>query len=127
MSSAAPTSAQLTSDLGDTQSAVESVATESNVDANGVTMDHGANNGNGTKGPGLRRPDDVAIKQQRMKSWQPLLHPRYVIAAYFIIGIVFIPTGELRNDYWIEKNSRNFFVIAIIDCLGTQTMALTRC
>mmetsp|Transcript_23594 Transcript_23594/g.48843 ORF Transcript_23594/g.48843 Transcript_23594/m.48843 type:complete len:426 (-) Transcript_23594:259-1536(-) len=91
MSSAASTGARPTSTVEDTQSAVGSVATESNVDAI-------ANNGNVTKGPGTRRPDDVAIKQQRMKSWQPLLNPRYVVAAYFIIGIVFIPTGlVIRN------------------------------
>lgn len=42
-----------------------------------------------------RRPNDVALTQQRMKTWQPLLSPRWVIAAYFIIAVIFIPAGEL--------------------------------
>ena len=41
-----------------------------------------------------RRPDNVAIKQQRMKSWQPLLDPKWVIGVYLLIGAAFIPTGE---------------------------------
>jgi hypothetical protein len=41
-----------------------------------------------------RKPSDVALKQQRMKSWQPLLSPRWVIAAYFLIAVIFIPVGE---------------------------------
>ena len=42
-----------------------------------------------------RKPSDVALTQQRMKSWQPLLDPKWIIAAYLAIGIIFIPTGEL--------------------------------
>lgn len=41
-----------------------------------------------------RRPGDVALKQQRLKSWQPLLSPRWVIASYFAIALIFIPVGE---------------------------------
>ena len=41
-----------------------------------------------------RKPSDVALTQQRMKSWQPLLDPKWIIAAYLAIGIIFIPTGE---------------------------------
>mmetsp|Transcript_45017 Transcript_45017/g.95797 ORF Transcript_45017/g.95797 Transcript_45017/m.95797 type:complete len:456 (-) Transcript_45017:264-1631(-) len=44
------------------------------------------------------RPADVALKQQRMKSWQPVLDPKWVIACYLMIGIIFIPTGVvIRN------------------------------
>ena len=38
-------------------------------------------------------PADTALKQQRMKAWNPILHPVYVIASLLIIGAVFIPTG----------------------------------
>ena len=41
-----------------------------------------------------RKPSDVALTQQRMKSWQPLLDPKWIIAAYLAIGIIFIPTGK---------------------------------
>ena len=45
-----------------------------------------------------RRPTDVALMQQRMKAWQPLLSPRWVIAAYLVIAIIFIPVGESRQE-----------------------------
>ena len=45
--------------------------------------------------PKTRRPKDVALTQQRMKSWQPLLDPKWIIITYLCIGVIFIPTGEL--------------------------------
>lgn len=61
-----------------------------------VPVGNGQTNGNGdeTTPAHSRRPADVALKQQRMRSWQPLLDPKWVIACYLFIGIVFIPTGE---------------------------------
>ncbi len=41
-----------------------------------------------------RMPSDTAFTQQRIRSWQPLLDPRYVIAAWLMIGIIFVPVGE---------------------------------
>jgi hypothetical protein len=44
---------------------------------------------------------DTAFKQQRLKSWQPLLTPKSVIPVFFIIGLVFIPIGmvlKLASD-----------------------------
>lgn len=41
-----------------------------------------------------KRPADVALKQQRMKAWQPLLDPKWVIPCYLLIGVIFIPIGE---------------------------------
>jgi len=45
----------------------------------------------------MRRPKDTALKQQRMKSWQPILDPWYVIATLAAIGIVFAPVGVVLN------------------------------
>lgn len=46
-----------------------------------------------------RRPTDQALTQQRMKAWQPILDPKWIIASYLLIGIVFIPTGiVIRNQ-----------------------------
>lgn len=42
-----------------------------------------------------KRPEDTNFKQQRLKAWQPLLTPAYVIATFFVIGIVFIPIGAV--------------------------------
>jgi hypothetical protein len=39
------------------------------------------------------RPDDTAFKQQRLKAWQPILTPLWVIMTFTIIGIIFIPIG----------------------------------
>jgi len=39
------------------------------------------------------RPADTAFKQQKLKSWQPLLTPKNVIPIFFIIGIIFVPIG----------------------------------
>lgn len=48
------------------------------------------------------RPKDTALRQQRMKSWQPILDPWYVIAAFAAIGIIFVPVGfklnQISND-----------------------------
>ena len=44
--------------------------------------------------PKNRRPKDVALTQQRMKSWQPLLDPKWIIITYLCIGVIFIPTGK---------------------------------
>ncbi|KAJ3022638.1 hypothetical protein HKX48_005700 [Thoreauomyces humboldtii] len=38
-----------------------------------------------------RRPADTAYKQQRLKAWQPVLAPKVVLPAYFLVGLVFIP------------------------------------
>lgn len=46
-----------------------------------------------------RKPADVALFQQRMKAWQPLLDPKWMIAAYLCIGLIFIPTGTLRLSF----------------------------
>ncbi len=47
----------------------------------------------GNKNTQSRRPIDTAIRQQRMKSWQPILDPVYVIMGFFALGAVFVGTG----------------------------------
>lgn len=65
----------------------------SNNDKQQQEEDNDKNKSNAT-----RRPLDVALTQQRMKSWQPLLDSRYVIAIYLIIGIIFLIVGfVIRN------------------------------
>ena len=44
------------------------------------------------------QPIDTALKQQRMRTWQPILDPKYAILAYFIIGVVLIPVGIMSNQ-----------------------------
>ncbi|KAI9355868.1 meiotically up-regulated gene 89 protein [Pilaira anomala] len=45
-----------------------------------------------------RRPVDGAFRQQRLPAWQPVLTPKTVLPAFFIIGIMFLPIGGLL--YW---------------------------
>lgn len=40
------------------------------------------------------KPDDTDFQQQRLRAWQPLLTPVWVISAFFIIGIIFVPIGN---------------------------------
>lgn len=49
--------------------------------------------------PLLNEPPDTALKQQRMKAWNPILDPTYVILALFIIGVIFTPIGLKFLEY----------------------------
>jgi len=54
-----------------------------------MSSDHGKD-----EDPNLHKPNvDTAWRQQRLHSWQPLLTPPYVIAAFFVVGFFFIPMG----------------------------------
>ena len=53
-----------------------------------------------------RRPVDTAIRQQRMKSWQPILDPFFVIVGLFVLGVVFVATGKYRTG--ITRSSVQF-------------------
>lgn len=44
--------------------------------------------------PGANRPRDLALRQQRLKAWKPILDPKWVIAALLIIAAIFIPVGK---------------------------------
>ena len=50
--------------------------------------------GLGKENKQTRRPADTSIRQQRMKSWQPILDPVYVIIGVFVLGAVFVGTGK---------------------------------
>ena len=41
------------------------------------------------------KPADTAVNQQRMKSWNPILDPLWVIGAYLILGAIFLPVGKI--------------------------------
>jgi len=46
-----------------------------------------------------KRPEDSAFKQQRLKAWQPLLTPFWVITTFFAIGILFLILGAVIVKY----------------------------
>jgi len=45
------------------------------------------------KEPESNRPEDSAFKQQRLKAWQPILTPAWVIGTFLSVGCVFIAIG----------------------------------
>ena len=44
-----------------------------------------------------RKPEDTPFKQQRLKAWQPILTPNWVIGTFFIVGLIFIPIGVVLH------------------------------
>jgi hypothetical protein len=40
-----------------------------------------------------RKPSNYAFTQQRLRAWQPILRPPYVIATFLLLTVVFIPLG----------------------------------
>lgn len=43
-------------------------------------------------------PADTPFRQQRVKSWLPILQPYLVVCIFFTIGVVFVPLGKWFND-----------------------------
>lgn len=39
------------------------------------------------------RPSDVALAQQRIPAWHPILDPLWVIIALFYLGVILVPVG----------------------------------
>ena len=39
------------------------------------------------------RPKDIALHQQRVNAWHPILDPVWVIVALFYIGVILVPVG----------------------------------
>jgi hypothetical protein len=39
------------------------------------------------------KPSDSPFKQQRLKAWQPILTPKWVVGTFVLIGVVFVPIG----------------------------------
>ncbi|CAO3645115.1 unnamed protein product [Cunninghamella echinulata] len=66
-----------------------------------------------------RKPANTAFKQQRLKSWQPLLTPKTVLPTLFIAGIIFAPLGGL---FLYKSETVNEIVIDYTGCDGAGTM-----
>jgi len=48
------------------------------------------------------RPKDVALQQQRVNAWHPILDPTWVIVALLYIGVIMVPVGW---KMWTLSNS----------------------
>jgi len=48
---------------------------------------------------------DTPFKQQRLKAWQPILTPNWVIGTFALVGLIFIPIGvilHIESDNVVE-------------------------
>jgi hypothetical protein len=59
-------------------------------------------------------PVDTPFKQQKLKAWQPILTPNWVIGTFAVVGLIFIPIGiilhtESENvvEYSIQYDGKN--------------------
>jgi cytochrome c-type biogenesis protein CcmH/NrfG len=41
-----------------------------------------------------QRPNDVAVQQQRIEAWSPILDPEWVIYTLLILAVILIPVGK---------------------------------
>jgi len=62
------------------------------------------------------KPKNNAIRQQRLKAWQPILTPKNVLPTLFFIGICFIPVGI---GLFIAATKVNEFYFEYTNC-GTK-------
>lgn len=63
--------------------------------------------------PFLPRPPpliDTPFRQQRVKSFLPILQPLVVVGIFFAIGIVFIPLGKWFMDESEEVRARGYYL-----------------
>jgi len=87
------------------------------------------------------RPEDSDFKQQRLKAWQPILTPSWVIGTFLSVGVVFLAIGIavlVSSNNVAEQSSGDYTNIAAIDpsscvqgaqsdgesCLKTVSMTL---
>jgi hypothetical protein len=40
-------------------------------------------------------PSDVALQQQSIPAWHPILHPEWMIYSFLIMAMILIPVGKL--------------------------------
>lgn len=41
------------------------------------------------------KPKDVAVQQQRVQAWHPILDPEWMIYSFLILAVIMIPVGTL--------------------------------
>jgi hypothetical protein len=41
----------------------------------------------------VNRPGDIAVQQQRIPAWHPILDPEWMIYSYLILAVIMIPLG----------------------------------
>ena len=44
------------------------------------------------------RPKDVALQQQRVEAWHPILDPEWIIYSFLILAVILIPVGAFSSS-----------------------------
>ncbi|EEB07431.1 CDC50 domain-containing protein [Schizosaccharomyces japonicus yFS275] len=65
-----------------------------------------------------RKPPNTSFRQQRLKSWQPILTPRTVLPLLFVLGIIFAPIG---GGLLYASSQVQELVIDYTDCSSVAT------
>lgn len=57
-----------------------------------------------------RRPPNTAFRQQRLKSWQPILTPRTVLPLLLLLAVICVPIGVafIMTTYKVQKLEVNY-------------------
>ena len=74
-----------------------------------------------------QRPNDVAVQQQRIEAWSPILDPDWVIYSFLILALIFIPVGEyfyLNLPYTLLCLNDSTSNVDLIDLLRLQNAEL---
>jgi len=68
------------------------------------------------------KPDDTDFQQQRLRAWQPLLTPMWVIGAFFVIGIIFVPIGNsiIQASNNVVEVEQQYDQYTPKDCVSTN-------
>lgn len=69
----------------------------------------------------LNRPPDVAIQQQRIKAWHPILDPEWMIYGYLILAVILIPTGM-----YVDAGKVKSSLIRLTSCCSVLSLHLDR-
>jgi hypothetical protein len=51
---------------------------------------------------------DTPFKQQKLKAWQPILTPNWVIGTFAVVGLIFIPIGIILHTASEDVRAVNF-------------------
>lgn len=52
------------------------------------------------------RPYNVAINQQRVRAWHPILDPWWVAVSLVLLGVILVPVGTLQQESKTAGNQR---------------------
>ena len=48
-----------------------------------------------------QRPADVAVQQQRVEAWHPILDPEWMIYTFLILAVIMIPVGKFVSGRFL--------------------------